>query len=133
MWGRPSRLREASAWSRQSSRIACERRRTGRLRAESPVPRRYASSSNDRDIPGRSRLLHSVELHERLAVGENRLQLVVLRRRKVALRLDDVEVGRHADGELAVFGVELLLGQVARRLRRLHALGSVLDVDGSIV
>ena len=41
-------------------------------------------------------------------------------------------VGRHADAELAVLGVELLLREIARRLRRLHALGRVLHLDGGV-
>ena len=68
------------------------------------------------------RLLQALELDERLAVVQDRLQLVVLRGRQIALRLDDEVVGRHADLELALLGLELLLRQLARRLRRLHAL-----------
>src|SRR5262249_58241408 len=45
------------------------------------------------------RLLQVLELDERFAVVEDRLQLVVLRRREIALRLNHVVVGRHADLE----------------------------------
>ena len=59
---------------------------------------------------------------ERLAVVGQRPQLGVLRVAQIALRLDDEEVGGHADFELALLGLEPLFGQLARGHRRLDAL-----------
>ena len=83
-------------------------------------------------LPAAAGLLHALELDDRLAIGEDRLQLVVLRGRQIALRQHDLIVRRHADAELAVLGVELLLRQIARGLRRLHALGRVLHLDRGV-
>src|SRR4051794_6622014 len=75
------------------------------------------------------RLLQAFELDERLAVVQDRLELVALRGREIALREDHVVVRRHADLELALLGLERLLRELASGLRRLNALDAALDVD----
>src|SRR5919106_4635912 len=82
---------------------------------------RNVSSRNYGDVAGVARLLHAFEVDDRFAIREYGLQLVVLRRCQIALREYDLIVGRHPDAELAVLGIELLLRELARRLRRLHA------------
>src|SRR5262249_6397286 len=56
------------------------------------------------------------------------LQFVVLRRREIALGLNDEVVRGHPDLELALLGFELTLRELTCRLRGLHLLGGVLDV-----
>src|SRR4051794_6985626 len=75
---------------------------------------------------GQRRLLCALELDQRLAVVQDRIELVALRRRQIALGENHVVVGRHADLELALFRFEGLLRQLARRLRRLDALDAAL-------
>src|SRR5688500_4196859 len=50
--------------------------------------------------------LNGLEVHERLAIRQDGPQLVVARVGEIALRLDDLEVRRHADLELALRGLE---------------------------
>src|SRR5689334_23282327 len=91
-------------------------------RTAAPDRRRVQAAGAEHRDPERAqrRLLQPLELDERLAVAKHRLQPVVVRRRQIALRLDDEIVRRHADLELAALGVELLRRELARRLRRLH-------------
>ena len=66
--------------------------------------------------------LRALEIDERALVVQLRAELAVARVGQVALRLHDLVVGRHADVELALDGLEPLFRQLARRLRRLHRL-----------
>src|SRR3954469_16946825 len=75
------------AASRRVARIG----RRGVRAADAAALRR----GDDRDVRGlQARLLQAVELHDRAPVGEDRLQLVVLRGCEIALRLHDEVVRR---------------------------------------
>src|SRR5512135_2296983 len=68
------------------------------------------------------RALHGLEIDERAIVVEHGLQLGVARRRQIALRLDHLEVGRHAGLELLLLGHQLPFGQFPRHAGRVDAL-----------
>src|SRR5688500_17980608 len=74
-----------------------------------------------RILPDRH-LLRRFEGHDRLAVVEDRAQLVRARLREVALRLDHDRGRARARRHLALSGGEPPLGQIACRSARLHAL-----------
>src|SRR5687768_9601274 len=59
--------------------------------------------------PHRGRLLHAAIVDDGLAIVEQRPQFAVLRRREIALRLDDKEVGGQPDFESALFRREARL------------------------
>ena len=71
--------------------------------------------------------LRPVELDQRPLVVENRAQLGILRVGQIALRLQDEEVRRQADLELALLRLELSFGQLPRRRCGLDALPDRLD------
>src|SRR5262245_5152716 len=73
-------------------------------------------------------LLDRLEVDPGLLVVELRLQLRIACDGEVALRLDHVEVRRHADLEPLLLGVEALLGQLAREPRRLDALPVLIEL-----
>ena len=77
-------------------------------------------------------LLEPFQLDHRTPIRQNRRQFVVLRGGEIALRLHDEVVGGHADFELALLGFHLLLRELARRLRGLHALDVVLHLRGGV-
>src|SRR5439155_145964 len=81
---------------------------------------------------GRRHGLHRLEVHERSAIVQDRAQLVVRGVREIALRLHDLEVGRHPDLELALRRLELLLRQLARDAAGLHALERALNGERRI-
>ena len=78
---------------------------------------------------GRGNLLHALEIDLRAPVVEQRAQLRVLRVAQIALRLHDEEVRGEADVEAALLGLEPLLGELARDLRRLQPLAVRLDLQ----
>src|SRR5689334_9175600 len=71
---------------------------------------------------GEWHLLHGIEVDDRLLQVEDGFQFVARRLRQVALGLEYLEVGGGAGGELALFGVEPGLGQLASGARRADAL-----------
>ena len=76
--------------------------------------------------------LRPVELDQRPLVVENRAQLGILRVGQIALRLQDEEVRRQADLELALLRLELSFGQLPRRRRGLDALADRLDAKRGV-
>src|SRR4029077_2540843 len=96
-----------------------------------PSPRVSSFAASARREPGGRQLsrdagdrrdLDGFEVDERLVVVQDRLDLDHPRLRQIALKLRDEERRRHAGGEFLFLGVELLLLQLARGTRRLHAL-----------
>ena len=78
--------------------------------------------------------LHALEVHQRTAIVEQGAQLGVLRVAQIALRLHDEEVGRQADLEPALFGLEPVLGKLACRSGRLDPLaGCVCTCSAALV
>src|SRR5262245_18956475 len=71
---------------------------------------------------GEAGFLRQLQAHDALAVIGDRLHLVDLGQREVALGLGHEEVRGHAGRELLLLGVEPLLLQHARRLRGVDAL-----------
>src|SRR5689334_4534203 len=86
--------RAARTAARRSAAAGAGAARAARRAAAGRAAARAGDPRADRARAGR---LHGLEVDQRLAVVRNRAQLVVLRRRIIALRLDDVVVGRHAD------------------------------------
>src|SRR5688572_33262 len=93
---------------------------------------RLSSSSDYSDVTAVAGLLHTLEINDCASISENCLQLGILGRGEIALCQNDLIVCRHANAKLAVFGVELLLCQVAGGLRRLNTLGRVLHLHGGV-
>src|SRR2546422_2907438 len=58
--------------------------------------------------------LHRLEVHDRLVVVGDRLNLRGAGEREIALRLEHEEALRHADGELLLLGLELHILHIAR-------------------
>src|SRR6476620_279731 len=79
-----------------------------------------------------ARLLQRLEIDQREIVGQYGGELVVLRLREIALRLDHQEARRHPDLEPLALGVEPLLGELVRRAGSLDALGVHLDLPPRI-
>src|SRR5438270_33607 len=74
-----------------------------------------SAGAQDGDAQARQRrLLKPLELDERLAIVPDVPKLGVLRGCQVALRQHDVVVRGHANLELALFGLELLLRELPR-------------------
>src|SRR5688572_28219343 len=65
--------------------------------------------------------LHTFEVDERLAIVEQRTKLGILRVGQIAQCLDDEEVRRHPDFELARLRLEAPLRQLAGRCRGLES------------
>ena len=92
-----------------------------------PAPRHTGDDRHSRAGAER-RHLRGFEVHDRLQVVDERLQLVVAGLVQVALRLQHEEVGGHPGLELLLFGFEALLGQGARRARGFDPLALVVTV-----
>ena len=93
-------------------------------------PDAISHSGDDRDTcAGQRRLLHPLELDDGILVVEDGPQLAVAGGRQVALGLHDEEVRRCPELELALLGRQLLLGQLARRARRVDPLLDALDLN----
>jgi hypothetical protein len=80
-----------------------------------------AADDGDAEVLQR-RLLQAFELHDRVAVPQNRLKLVVLSGGQISLHLHDLVVGGHAHFEAARFRIQPLLRKSARSLRRNYEL-----------
>ena len=73
--------------------------------------------------PGRRRLLHRLEVHDRRLIIEHRLKQIHLCLQKVALCLRDQERRRQSDLESSLFVGSALLRQRRARARGVHAFG----------
>ena len=92
---------------------------------------RPAADQGDAGTAERS-ALRPLELDLRPLVVENRAQLGILRGGEIALRLQDEEVRRQADLELALLRLELSFGQLPRRRRGLDPVTDRLDAKRGV-
>ena len=105
-------------------------RRCGACGARNAAGRR-AADQGDAGAAERS-ALRPLELDPRPLVVENRAQLGILCRGQIALRLQDEEVRRQPDLELALLGLKLFLGQLPRCRRGRDPIANRLDAKRGV-